>query len=442
LKTFSTKSERVKYQAAWRDYYTGLNLRAIRSASIAFLLVNLAIRLLILVFPISISHADNFPAFNYSNATFLVSAFLFFVCCNYLLKVYRKKPKATAIMALFSFSFSLYIIMCGMYSSFLSNGDPLNSLLFYVFALISMSVLCVFEYFETLLLIISSEILFTVMLFISGADASGMLTNQTVSLVLLSGFYVVSRFYFKGRLNYFLQLMELREKNLEIERASELKSQILGVVAHDLRNPIAAVETIVSMMEMDEQTDETKENIGMIKASCKKARSIIDDLLETARNEHGAEFVAVKTELNEFLSQLIEVWKVQKDAKGLMLMSEVRPAYVNINHEKFQRAVDNLIGNALKFSPEGGRVEVALRRDNTDIIVEVKDHGIGISKEKLAIIFNPFTKAGRAGLKGEPSTGLGLSIVKQIIEKHKGKVEVQSEEGKGSTFRMILPESS
>ena len=84
-------------------------------------------------------------------------------------------------------------------------------------------------------------------------------------------------------------------------------------------------------------------------------------------------------------------------------------------------------------------VEVILIRKDPHIIIEVKDSGIGIPANKLSMIFDPFSKAGRTGLKGEQSTGLGLSIVKQIVEKHKGKIQVESEEGTGSTFRVLLP---
>ena len=342
-------------------------------------------------------------------------------------------------MALFVFAFSLYLISCGMFSSFIATGDPRNSLTLYLIALTVIGVLCVFEYYETIILIVSIEILFTLLLIISHTDPTEMLYNQLVSAVLLGGFYLISRYFFSSKANYFLQLIEIREKNLEIERSSELKSQLLGMVAHDLRNPIAAVESIAMMMEMDEIDADTRENLEMMKSSCVKARTIIEDLLETARNENTTEFVIKKTELNGFIMEIVDVWRLQREAKNLELISSVNPAYAEINHEKFQRVMDNLIGNALKFSKERSKVELFLSRMGPDILIEVKDHGIGIPKDKLPIIFEPFTKAGRAGLKGEQSTGLGLSIVKQIVEKHKGKIEVQSEEGKGSVFKISLP---
>jgi len=439
LDTHFFKNPPRKYKIAWRNYYTGQNLSSVRVACAIFLLLNTIIRILYQVFPLSLTRAENFPEFNITNWVFIGSGIIFYSVSFILIDIYKKKQEATAIMALFIFTFSLYLIGCGMYSSFITTGDPRNALTLYLIALTVIGVLCVFEYYETIILVISIEVLFTLMLVISHTDPTEMLYNQLVSVVLLGGFYLISRYFFSSKANYFLQLIEIKEKNLEIERGSELKSQLLGMVAHDLRNPIAAVESIAMMMELDDIDADTRDNLDMMKASCVKARTIIEDLLETARNENISEFVIHKTELNRFIMDIVDVWKIQKEAKNIELISSVSPAYAQINYEKFQRVLDNLIGNALKFSKERSKIEIFLSKKNTNIIIEIKDHGIGIPKDKLPIIFDPFTKAGRAGLKGEQSTGLGLSIVKQIIEKHKGKIEVESEEGKGSLFRISLP---
>ncbi|MFI5139133.1 MAG: sensor histidine kinase, partial [Sphingobacteriales bacterium] len=428
-----------KFKLSWRDYYTGENLFMVRVACFIFLLLNLVIRLLYLIFPISLTKADNFPEFNMSNWVFIASGIVFLIISNILVEDYRKKKKATAIMALFVFTFSLFIISCGMFSSFIATSDPRNSLTLYLISLTVVGVLCIFEFYETIILLISIELLFTMMLMLSHADATEMLYNQLVSFILLGGFYLISRYFFSSKANYFRQLNEINEKNHEIERGSELKSQLLGMVAHDLRNPIAAIESVAMLMEMDDIEPDTQENLGFIKVSCVKARTIIEDLLETARNENMIEFVTHKTELNKFIIDIVDVWKIQDDTKNIELTSHISPAYAMINHEKFQRVLDNLINNAFKFSKENSLVEIFLDNRGPNTIIEIKDNGIGIPTGKLPIIFDPFTKAGRNGLKGEQSTGLGLSIVKQIVEKHKGKIEVESEEGKGSVFRIELP---
>ena len=101
--------------------------------------------------------------------------------------------------------------------------------------------------------------------------------------------------------------------------------------------------------------------------------------------------------------------------------------------------MDNLISNAIKFSKESDKIEINLIKEGNKAIIEVKDNGVGIPKDMIPHLFDRFSKAGRPGIRGEQSTGLGLSIVKQIIERHNGKIEVSSTENKGSTFRITLP---
>lgn len=428
-----------KYKINWRNYYTGQNLVSVRIAALIFLLLNAVIRVLYLVFPLSLTRADNFPEFNITNWVFLGSSLLFYSLSYLMIDIYRKNPKSTAIMSLFIFGFAMYLIVCGMYSSFIATSDPKNALVLYLIALSTVSILFVFEYYETIMLIVAAALVFTSLLIWAQTDPTEMIYNELISFVLLGGFYLISRYFFSYKLNYYLQLIEIKEKNLEIERSSDFKSQLLGTVAHDLRNPIAAVETLAMVMEMDEIDAELQENLNMIKASCVQARTIIEELLESARNANTAEFVTVRTELNQFMEGIINKWENQKGSKTIELNCRVVPAWVQLNHEKFQRVIDNLIGNALKFSRERSTIEIDISKKDFQIVIEVKDQGIGIPKDKLPIIFEAFTKAGRPGLKGEQSTGLGLSIVKQIVEKHDGKIEVESDEGKGSVFRILLP---
>ncbi|MDB4901562.1 MAG: Signal transduction histidine kinase [Mucilaginibacter sp.] len=430
-----------KYKIIWRNYYTGQNLLLVRVGSVIFLLLTLIIRVLYQVFPESLSRAENFPEFNLTSWAFIVLTFIFYICSNILIEYYKKTEKATAIMSLFVLTFSLYIILFGIFASFVLFSNSQNALTLYLIALTIISLLFVFEYYETIILIIAAELSFVTVLIQNHTHTREIVYNQFVSVVLLVGFYLISRYFFIYKANYYLQMIEIKEKNIEIEKGSEFKSQLLGIVAHDLRNPIAAVESIAMIMEMEDIDEETKDNLNLMKSSCVKAHSIIDELLEAARNENVIEFVTQKTELNEFLKGIIDVWKKQNGTKNnIKLTSSVNPAYAQIDHEKFYRVLDNLTDNAIKFSQEKSKVEIFLKKKDTQIIIEVKDYGIGIPKDKLPLVFDPFTKAGRTGLKGEQSTGLGLSIVKQIVEKHKGQIEVESEEGKGSVFRVTLPE--
>ena len=250
----------------------------------------------------------------------------------------------------------------------------------------------------------------------------------------------MSRYFYSYKSSYFRQLVDIREKNVAIEKAGAFKNEILGMVAHDLRNPIAAIETLTMMMEMEEVNNDTRENLEMIKTSCVKARGIIADLLDAANNENINIIETQRTELNYFLKGIINEWKVQKEAKNnIVLISSKSQVFVEINAEKFQRVMDNLITNALKFSKNNNKIEIYLSAKNGKAIIQVRDYGLGIPAEMLPHIFERFSKARRPGIRGEQSTGLGLSISRQIIENHRGTIDVTSEEKKGSTFSIQLP---
>ena len=430
-----------RYRVAFRNYYTLQNLLSIRNSSITFLLINVVLRVLIWVLPVSITKAQNFPEFNVTNWLYIIVTPVFCLISELLLRTIKKTKKANAGMILFVFIFSLYLILAGMYSAFIATSDPRNALTIYLIALCVVSVMCVFEYDEVIVMLVLLEAVFTVLLFVARADTTSMLYDQLISIILLAGFYLISRYFYSYKSSYYLQIIEIRNKNMEIEKAAMFKNQVLGMVAHDLRNPIAAVESLAMMMELDDDLNEdTQDSVSMIKASCVKARSIISDLLEAAKNENLTDIDLRKTELNQWIKGIINTWKIQKDLKNnIVLISSANPINADINNEKFQRVLDNLISNAMKFSKEKDNIELHLEQKGKNVFIKVKDHGLGIPANLLPHIFDRFSKAGRTGLKGEQSTGLGLSIVKQIVESHKGTITVESEEGKGTTFVIELP---
>ena len=431
-----------RYRAAFRNYYTLQNLLSVRNSSLAFLLINILLRILIWVLPVSITKAQNFPEVTFTNWLYIIITPVFFLISELLLRRIKKTKKAGAAMIVFVFIFSFYLILAGMYSAFIATSDPRNNLTIYLIALCVVSVMCVFEYDEVIVMIILIETVYTALLFIAHADATSMLYDQLISIILLAGFFLISRYFYSYKSSYYLQIIEIRNKNVEIEAAAVFKNQVLGMVAHDLRNPIAAVESLAMMMELDDLNEDTLDSVSMIKASCVKARSIISDLLEAAKNENLTDIELHKTEMNQWLRGIIDMWKIQKDLKNnIVLLSAANPIHANINNEKFQRVLDNLISNAMKFSKEKDNIELHLDQKGNRVTIKVKDQGLGIPADMLPHIFERFSKAGRTGLKGEQSTGLGLSIVKQIIESHKGAIKVESQEGKGATFVIEMPAS-
>ncbi|MES2268493.1 MAG: HAMP domain-containing sensor histidine kinase [Bacteroidota bacterium] len=428
-----------KYSAAYRNYYTYQNLQSVRTASFIFLTLAIIIRILYHVFPESLTKAQNFPEFNFINWVFIAVTPFFYLISHLLLLNMRRTKHATTGMALFVFIFALYLVCCGMYSSFISTSDPSNALTLYLIALSIVSVLFVFEYYENIVLIIGIEMLFTMMLFHAQVSATEMTYNQMISAILLAGFYLTSRYFFSYKASYYGQIVEIRQKNEEISKANQFKNQVLGTVAHDLRNPIAAVESLAMMMELEDIDEDTQDSLTMMRQSCVKARTIIDDLLDAARNENLNSFETTRVEMNKCLQNIVNTWNLQHMSSNVVFTSDVKDIYAQISLEKFPRVIDNLISNALKFSKETDNVELSLSRLKNNIVIKVKDRGLGIPKNMLPNLFERFSGAGRTGLKGEQSTGIGLSIVKDIVESHSGQISVESIEGKGSTFTIVLP---
>lgn len=431
-----------KYTAAYRNYYTLQNLYAVRTCSWVFFALCVAIRVLYMIFPASLTKAENFPEFNLTNWLYIIVTPVFIAISYLLIAYFKKTKKASNLISLFVFIFSLYLVACGIFSSFIATSDPSNAITLYMVPLVIIGVVCVFEFFETIILLVSIGIVFTAFLMYAQAGPTEMLYNELISCILLCGFYLTSRYFYSFKANYYRQYLEIREKNVEIENAASFKNQVLGMVAHDLRNPLAAVESTAMLMELDARDQDTQENIDVIKASCVKARGIITDLLEAARNDDQNTIETVQMDLNYFVRKVIDSWKIHNEANTRLIFTPYPQALnVNINKEKFHRVMDNLISNAIKFSKENEKIEISLNHEKGFAIIWIRDYGIGIPQTLLPTLFDRFTKSGRAGIRGEQSTGLGLSIVKQIIERHKGKIEVDSVEGMGSTFKISLPEA-
>lgn len=438
-----TRTVTVKSRAEFRNYYMLQNLKSIKKLCLIFFALNVSFRVFITAFPASLTRIQNFPEFDISNWVHICATPFFYLGVNSLYKKIRRLRKADATMAMFTVVFALYIIMSGMASSFIVTYVPSDNLIVFMIALTVISIICVFEYGHTMFITLITGAVFALSITALSHSPTEILYNELLCCILLLGFFLMSRYNFNYKANHFLQLVEINKQNREIARASNFKTEVLGMVAHDLRNPIAAIESVAMLMEMDAADDDTLENIHLVKQSCEKARSIIDDLLESARNDNNADFAVKTTEMNTFLKNLIDLWNQTPNIPNHIIFREApQQAFADINPEKFQRVIDNLISNAAKFSKDNDIIEIVLSTELAQLKIEVTDHGVGIPDDILPNIFDRFSKAGRSGLRGEHSTGLGLSIVKQIVERHNGKIEVKSTVGQGSTFVIYLPASA
>ena len=245
---------------------------------------------------------------------------------------------------------------------------------------------------------------------------------------------------------------ELRRNNQELETANaklqeldRLKSQFLSVATHELRTPLSIILGYNSMLadslgsKLDEEELRTlDESIG----ACKRLIRLVNTMLDISRIEAGMEMNLAVADLRQLLKSVAVLFKHDARQRGIELTVEIptRLPKVTVDAERFQQVLINLIGNALKFTPRGGRVTVAVhwRSEKNDVTISVSDTGVGIPEGELPKIFDPFAQARRKDRQGEGS-GLGLAITRKIVEAHSGHIDVQSCLGQGTTFRVTLP---
>jgi two-component system sensor histidine kinase VicK len=226
----------------------------------------------------------------------------------------------------------------------------------------------------------------------------------------------------------------------ELKESSHEKDRILRTVAHDLRNPIGGIASLTALMVDDDYTEDQKELINLVRETSVNSLELINEILE-ATNLSVIELNLAPAEISGLVSNSVELLRFKASEKGqqITLQTPSLPLELLISREKIWRVISNLISNAIKFSPQGGLINVNVKKIDNQVVVSVKDNGIGIPDDMKDQVFNMFTAAQRPGTSGEKSFGLGLSICRQIMEMHNGKIWFESQVNEGTTFYISLP---
>lgn len=230
----------------------------------------------------------------------------------------------------------------------------------------------------------------------------------------------------------------------EAERANRLKDEFLATISHELRNPLNAILGWAHMLRLGNLTTANAERaVETIYRNAKSQSQLVSDLLDVSRIISGKLRLDVRTvDLLAIVNAAIDSIRPAADAKTLRLQTILDPAAgpISGDADRLQQIVWNLLTNAVKFTPKGGRIQVKLQRIESHVEIEVCDSGIGISKEFLPYVFDRFRQADASTTRIHGGLGLGLSIVHQLVDLHGGTVTVHSEgEGTGATFTIMLP---
>ncbi len=240
------------------------------------------------------------------------------------------------------------------------------------------------------------------------------------------------------------QKTRIEQQNEELKRLDTLKNTFLGTAAHDLRSPLATIQMVAGLLReewaslSDEMRQEFLKDIGEQAA---RSKQLLDDLLNISQIESG--HLALHPEpvdLEEFFFDIVNRHAMLAAPKGThVTLEQVAKGIIEVDLQRLRQVLDNLVSNAVKFSPPGSSVRVASLIEKGALCVTISDEGPGIKPEERGKLFKDFVRLSAEPTGGETSTGLGLAIARRIVEAHDGVIGVDSEPGGGATFWFRLP---
>ncbi|MFQ5921855.1 MAG: GAF domain-containing protein [Anaerolineales bacterium] len=229
-----------------------------------------------------------------------------------------------------------------------------------------------------------------------------------------------------------------------LKQIDNMRAQLLGTAAHDLKNPLNAIRLGADLLADAPFSEQQRKALDMMHRATDSMTNLITGLLETIRVESTANILFEPTNINDLIRRAIEDLRPLAEAQNHKIRYDPLEESLLImgDPNRLNSVMSNLLSNAIKFTEPGGLIEVTVRWDDEEITVSVKDNGPGIPEEELPRVFEHLFR-GRAAVRDPNNpidgTGLGLALAKTVVEQHGGRLWVESEEGKGSTFRFALP---
>src|SRR3979411_2157912 len=227
------------------------------------------------------------------------------------------------------------------------------------------------------------------------------------------------------------------------QELQNMKTEIMTLVTHELRTPLTAIQGMSEVLtQFDVEPGRGGEQDGAINEEAKRLARMIDEYLNITRLEDGARPLRkVPLRVEAIVERVVLLLNPLGATRGVPISFEVEDGLpvIKADPDLLAQAVTNVLGNAIKYSPPGKDVGITVRTDDEDILIEVVDNGYGIAPHDIERIFEKFYRVPRAESADQQGTGLGLTLVREIMESHGGQVTAQSELGRGSTFTLRLP---
>lgn len=235
---------------------------------------------------------------------------------------------------------------------------------------------------------------------------------------------------------------ELALANDALDNLNRTKSFLLSMAAHDLRGPLTSIHAFAELLRDDVTGERQIEFLDIIASQSDRLRRLINDLLDLDQIEKGQLFLNFQEcDLHDIVHDVVAVLRpvAEMRRQALLLDLDDRPVLFSADSERLTQVVYNLVGNAVNYTPEGGRIMIASRKRPDAIVLQVTDDGLGIANDQLGRLFTPYFRSSEARHSHAKGSGLGLFIVKSLVEAHQGKIVVDSKLGHGTSFMVHLP---
>ncbi|MFP4330263.1 MAG: response regulator [Alkalispirochaetaceae bacterium] len=237
--------------------------------------------------------------------------------------------------------------------------------------------------------------------------------------------------------------LTIKKQAEELTRANASKDRFFSILAHDLRGPFGGLLNATELLATSAEamsTDQVKEMAHTLHGSAKQTYDLLEKLLEWSRLQNNT----IRPEPSQFslalaVRETAEIYAGSLADKSIELHLDLQELEIEADRYMFETTVRNLLNNAVKFTPDGGRITVSSSRERDEAFISVSDTGIGMDEQTVSRLFDVGTTSRREGSRGESGSGLGLLLVGEYVEKNRGRIEVVSEEGSGSRFTFSVP---
>ncbi|MBN1650057.1 MAG: hybrid sensor histidine kinase/response regulator [Bacteroidales bacterium] len=237
---------------------------------------------------------------------------------------------------------------------------------------------------------------------------------------------------------------KLKNQNKELKKINAEKDKFFSIIAHDLKGPFSSILGFSDLLVEDTKSADSADvqhYAKIIQLSAKRAMDLLSNLMEWSQSQTGRMvFNPVILDLHKLINELLILFSSIAANKFITLFKDI-PDNISVyaDYSMFNTILRNLVSNAIKFSDSGGIIKITAREDHSNITIKVSDDGVGIPKKALDKLFQIDSDYTTPGTQNEKGTGLGLILCKEFVEKHGGKIWVESEEGKGSNFTFTIP---